>query len=83
MAESDHDLLIQLNAKTDSILETLKQIPALEQRVRVLETDSASEKSEMKTVKGEVDKLRNSNTAWSFINSIGVIIASILGISIK
>lgn len=74
--EDDHDLLIQLNAKVDSIVEGLKQLPTIESRVRNLETDNARSQTE---VKNHNEQIKN----WSLGNTIGVIIATILSLLIK
>ena len=81
--EDDHDLLIQLNSKVDAILESLRQVPPIEERVRSLEKVSEKREEQISTIKGEVDKLRNTNNVWSFVNTIGIVLAGILGISIK
>ena len=72
----DHELLIILNVKIDSILEALKQVPALEIRVRNVETDTAKLKADMENNTGSIK-------SWNIINSIGVVIAAISGFLLK
>jgi hypothetical protein len=81
--QNDHDLLIGLNSKVDSIIETLKMIPPLEKRVRDVEINSGKQETNLETHKTEIDKLRNTNTVWSSLNSIFILVGSFLGIAIK
>jgi len=75
----DHDLLVKLNSKVDFIIETLKQIPQLEERVRTVEKTDEKREEQISTIKNEIEKLRNTNTTWSIINTIGIFIAGALG----
>jgi uncharacterized protein (UPF0335 family) len=79
--EEVQDLLVKLTrleGKIDNILENIKDIP---DRVRCLEADSKVHAESISTIKSEIEKLRTTNTIWSFFNSIAIGIATILGIS--
>lgn len=68
----DHDLLIRLDAKMDEVLLKIACIPDVTKRQGILE-----EKQE--TDRKEIDRLRSTNNIWSFINTVGVVIAGVLG----
>ena len=79
----DHDLLIEVNTNVKNILKILETIPALESRVSCIEGDDKARDEKISTMKNEVDKLRTNNNAWSFGNTLGVIVAGILAVLIK
>lgn len=66
----DHDLLISLNSKMDSVLERLDKVDDLDKRVRDLEINMGAIRTDLNTNKSEVEKLRNTNVVWSTILSI-------------
>ena len=77
---TDHDLLIKLDAKIDSLLLRLGEIPALEVRVRSVEiaTNTAFEK--IRTIGDEVNKLRTVNFSFSMFNTVATaVVALFLG----
>jgi hypothetical protein len=78
---NDHDLLIGLNAKVDSILERFTTIDNVEKRVRDLEIMLSGYKADLVTTKDEIQKLRTNNSIWSAANTLGgIILAVILGL---
>jgi len=82
MAEEndDHDLLIALNSKVDTILLRYTEIEKVETRVRSLEIFDGGYKENISTIKSEIEKLRSINTIWSAANTLGgIILAVIIG----
>jgi hypothetical protein len=73
--ENDHELLIRLDGKVDAILEKLKDLPILENRVRDLEIDC----TEIDRLGKRVDGLEKKSDTWNVLNSIAVGIAAVLG----
>lgn len=78
--DNDHDLLIALNSKVDTILLRYTEIEKVEARVRELEIIGGGYKENLSTIKSEIEKLRNINTIWSTLNTLGgIILAVIIG----
>jgi hypothetical protein len=71
--------LATVETKIDSIIEALKQIPPIEERVRGLETSEAKRGEQLDTLSDEVGTLRTANTAWSALNSVAVFVTAYLG----
>ena len=76
--KNDHDLLIELNTKVDNIVEGLKIMDKMETRLRDLEIarngDVSKFNSDMDTAKQEINRLRNSNTAYSIVSGLLTVI---------
>jgi len=78
--ENDHEVLIRLEGKVDTIIDKLREIPELDKRVRCLEWDNSSNKTDVSTIKGDISSLEKKSDSWSIINSIGVFVAGLFGI---
>lgn len=82
--ENDHDLLISLDTKIDSILARLSCVDGIEKRLRDQEILNSAMLEQLKTQKDEISKLRTVNAAWSTLNTLGgLILAAIMGWSSK
>lgn len=79
----DKELLIRLDGKVDNIIKILEGIPKLEDKVNRVDAQNWVEDEQIATLKGEVEKLRSQQTFWSTLNSIGIAIGTILGVSTK
>lgn len=77
--QEDHDLLLRLEGKIDMALESLQQLSELNKRVNALEAGSATRNEQIGTLKSEIEKLRNTNTVWTAMNSIAIVIGTALG----
>lgn len=77
----DHDLLISLNAKIDSMIEKIEKLDAFETRIRNMEVSDGVNKSNIETMGKEVEKLRSTNNIWNTILTLLTTIAIALGIS--
>lgn len=73
--DKDKELLIRLETKVDAILESLKQIPKIEERVRCVENKVVS----IDDMKKDIEKLENKSNTWSILNSVGVFLAALIG----
>ena len=73
--ESDHDLLIRLDSKLDSVIEKMGEIPSLTCRVNKLENTVQL----IPDMKDDIKKLEEKSNTWSIINSIGVFVAGLFG----
>lgn len=71
--DPDKELLIRLEDKVDMILERLQELPKMEERVRGLEKDTHA-------MKGDITELKATSKTWSILNSVGVFLASIIGV---
>ena len=76
--EDDHDLLISLNSKVDSILLRYNEMDTIEKRVREIEIKRGGDIENINTMRGEIEKLRNVNAIWSTLNTIGGLILAVL-----
>lgn len=76
--ENDHDLLISLNSKVDSILLRYNEMDTIEKRVREIEIKRGGDIENITTMKNEIEKLRTTNAIWSALNTLGGIILAIL-----
>ena len=76
--EDDHDLLISLNSKVDSILLRYNEMDTIEKRVREIEIKRGGDIENITTMRGEIEKLRNVNAIWSTLNTIGGLILAVL-----
>jgi hypothetical protein len=76
--ENDHDLLIALNSKVDTILLRYDEMDTIEKRVREIEIKRGGDIENINTMRSEIEKLRNVNTVWSAFNTLGGIILAIL-----
>ena len=76
--ENDHDLLISLNSKVDSILLRYNEMDTIEKRVREIEIKRGGDIESITTIKNEIEKLRTTNAIWSTLNTLGGIILAIL-----
>ena len=76
--ENDHDLLISLNSKVDSILLRYNEMDTIEKRVREIEIKRGGDMESITTIKNEIEKLRTTNAIWSTLNTLGGIILAIL-----
>lgn len=79
--QKDHELLIRLEGKVDTILDTLKQLPVIENRVRDLELSGKTRQEQVNNLCHDVESLEEKNVIWSLGNSIAIIIGTILGIA--
>ncbi len=77
----DKELLVRLDTKVDNILKRLDTLDSLEKRVGKLEAENCVEDEKINTLGKEVEKLRNQQTFWSTLNSIGIAIGTLFGIS--
>lgn len=73
--ESDHDLLIRLDSKLDSVIEKMGEIPSLTGRVNKLEQTVQI----IPDMKKDIEKLEEKSNTWSILNSIGVFAAGLFG----
>ena len=76
--ENDHDLLISLNSKVDSILLRYNEMEKIKKRVREIEIKRGGDMESITTIKNEIEKLRTTNAIWSTLNTLGGIILAIL-----
>lgn len=79
----DHDLLISLNTKVDSMLEKLEKLDGFDVRIREVELSNGISKTNMETLGKEVEKLRNTSGIWNSILTLLTVIAVALGITPK
>jgi hypothetical protein len=80
MEETERDLLIKINTNVNSILERMNKS---DEDINCLKIDNATNKEKLETVEGEIEKLRTDNKTHNWINSIALLIGSVLGIAIK
>jgi hypothetical protein len=75
------DLLVRfarLESKIDSILETIKNIPILDGRIRNIEIKYERLDEKICSAEGEIKSLRATDKFMNWLNGIGVILAGIL-----
>lgn len=77
--EDQKELLVRIDENVKSILERLKSV---ETDLSILKTDNATNKTRITTNESEIEKLRGESTKWNFINSVGAVIAGIIGFTI-
>jgi len=75
VVDADKELLIRLEGKVDAILEKLKDLPPLEERVRWVEQKVTS----LDEMKEDIKNLEKKSDTWSVLNSMGVFIAGLFG----
>lgn len=68
----DHDLLISLNSKVDSLLATLEQIKGIETRVRGCEGNHERHSEKFRAITEDISVLQKTNAIWNVINSIAI-----------
>jgi hypothetical protein len=73
-SNNDHELLIRLEGKVDTLIEKLKDVPVIEKRVRDLEINC----SRISIMETDIKNLETKSNTWSILNSVGVAIAAIL-----
>lgn len=71
----DKEALIRLEEKVDTILDRLKDLTRIEERVRILETVTHG----IPDMKDDIKALESKSNTWSLINSVGVALAGLLG----
>ena len=72
----DRETLIRLEEKVDTILERLKDVTKIEERVRALENVAHG----IPEMKGDIKALESKSNTWSIINSVGVFVAGLFGV---
>lgn len=81
--ENDHDLLVTLNTKMDSVVECLNGLPAIHEkidaRIREVERSETRCESDMTTVKNDIKELKSKSNTVDFFLSVGVIVSTIVG----
>lgn len=83
MTTEDREAIVRLETKLDQVIENLKVLSKHDDRISNLEKNDCVKDEQIKTSKSEIEKLRNTNSAWNFGNTIAIIIGTILGVSIK
>ena len=82
--QNDHDILVSLDGKLDNLLNGMNSMNSftkgLESRIMALEVSRATEIEKAGQLVKDVEKLKNNNTAWAALNSIGIIIGAVIGI---
>jgi hypothetical protein len=73
--DNDKELLIRLEGKVDAILDRMKDIPKLEERVRSLEQQAVH----IDGIRQDIEALESKSNTWSILNSIGIFAAGLLG----
>jgi len=71
----DKEALIRLEEKVDTILDRLKDLTRIEERVRILETVTHG----IPDMKDDIKALESKSNTWSLINSVGVALAGLFG----
>lgn len=71
----DKETLIRLEEKVDTILERLKDLTKIEERVRSLENVTHG----IPDMKDDIKALESKSNTWSLINSVGVALAGLFG----
>lgn len=66
----DHDLLIQLHTKMDSVAKNLDIIKELEYRVRVVEKEAGERSERVKAIRMDVDSLQRSQVNSGRIDAL-------------
>jgi hypothetical protein len=77
----DHDLLIQLDTKVDSIKECLTGLDGLlkdyDNRMRAIEEKEARHSETIKAIQSDVGTLKSESRAWNGINSLAATLVAI------
>lgn len=73
----DHDLLISLNVKLDNLILRFDAMK-IDERLRNMETKSASYDTTLESLKNDVEGLKKTSGAWNIINSVGVALAALI-----
>ncbi len=75
MAETtDRELLIRLEEKVDMILERIRVIPILEERIRCVEKEVYG----ISNIKKDITDLEKKSEQWSILNSVGIAFIGII-----
>jgi hypothetical protein len=69
-----------MDAKLESIQSKVSEIPAIVERIHQIESSNSRRDIRLDTAQGEIDRIRNHNTIWSGLNSIGVLIGTAIGL---
>jgi hypothetical protein len=81
--EDDHDLIIKINSKLDHVIERLGDIPKIDERIRQVEINNASSNKVLSNNCEEIQKLRTKTEAHNWINSVAILIGTVIGVGIK
>lgn len=73
----DHDLLIQLHTKTDTVLNELKVVKELEYRVRTVEQEGSRRSEKVASIARDVDALQRSQVNSARIDAIAADVADL------
>lgn len=75
---NDHDLLIQLDTKMNHLIETLKDLPALESRLRDAENKTVQNSTEIANVKKDLDIVQKKSNQWDLILAVITLLSGII-----